>query len=491
MSGRIKRFFALLAVVLLPLGAGVALSAISQPAHAITVGFPVTTAITNDYDSGGNGNWANDDFSRTFTMTQQNSTVCSDDTKLSPGFNSSLDTCYSAAINDAGTFTTLLNAYEPNQGFSGPQTGDHIANVVSGTFSGGATWTLFSPNANQPDVSNVLATLDDSFTHPPSGANSTTQWFLQAFAPGDRTVANNSSDIYADMQADWSWTYNTGCETWVDSGSKGAGNNGFDGQSTPLSVDGNITGTICSTPPPPATDVVTVTFPNGNESTEEGNSVDDLTLASSSAGHAISTFSAVGLPPGLSIDSGGTITGTPTASGVYNPIVTATDSIGTTGSNSFSWTVTIGSTPPPPSGNTAACTSSYGNEVNPYGNGFNDYQQNASVNAVIDGWPATQNDPASHFLCQNEGSNIRLEYAPHGVGDGLCVSNPGDDLLVLRDCNSAIWQQFTPSGRYLISAVNGQYVEPNGTGGQLFTSSSHSAWGGDKYNWTAFSSLPA
>ena len=143
-----------------------------------------------------------------------------------------------------------------------------------------------------------------------------------------------------------------------------------------------------------------------------------------------------------------------------------------------------GTTPPPPP------VSNYGDEVNPYGNGLDVYQQRAAWGTKIVGWPATQGDPATHFLREAEGSNWRFEYAPNGSGDGLCVSNPGDNLLVLRTCNANIWQQFSVSGSYLISAVNGGIVVPDGTGAQLSVSFTHSPWGGDKYHWVPFSSLP-
>ena len=62
-------------------------------------------------------------------------------------------------------------------------------------------------------------------------------------------------------------------------------------------------------------------------------------------------FAAAGLPPGLSISSGGLITGTiaPTAAGAYEVTVTATSSAGATGSVSFLWTVTAKQPSPPAS----------------------------------------------------------------------------------------------------------------------------------------------
>jgi hypothetical protein len=52
------------------------------------------------------------------------------------------------------------------------------------------------------------------------------------------------------------------------------------------------------------------------------------------------TFSAAGLPPGLTLNSNGVLTGTPTAGGTFTVTVTATDSLGATGSKTY--TLVIG-----------------------------------------------------------------------------------------------------------------------------------------------------
>jgi hypothetical protein len=76
----------------------------------------------------------------------------------------------------------------------------------------------------------------------------------------------------------------------------------------------------------------------GNQSTVVGTPV-SLQL-SASGGTAPYTFSATGLPAGLSISSSGLISGTPTATGTSSVTVTATDSASRTGSTTFTWTVT-------------------------------------------------------------------------------------------------------------------------------------------------------
>ncbi|MEU2378149.1 putative Ig domain-containing protein [Streptomyces misionensis] len=86
---------------------------------------------------------------------------------------------------------------------------------------------------------------------------------------------------------------------------------------------------------------VSVTNP-GSQSTTTGSSVSLQVRASDSAGAAL-TYSASGLPTGLSINSStGVISGTASTAGTYQVTVTATDSTGATGSTSFTWTVGTG-----------------------------------------------------------------------------------------------------------------------------------------------------
>jgi Putative Ig domain len=83
---------------------------------------------------------------------------------------------------------------------------------------------------------------------------------------------------------------------------------------------------------------VTVTSP-GNQSSTVGTAVSLQVAASDSASGQTLTFSATGLPAGLSISSSGRITGTPTTSGTSTVTVTAKDTTGASGSTTFSWTV--------------------------------------------------------------------------------------------------------------------------------------------------------
>ena len=84
---------------------------------------------------------------------------------------------------------------------------------------------------------------------------------------------------------------------------------------------------------------VTVTGP-GNQTGTVGTAASLQVSASDSASGQTLTYSATGLPAGLSINSSsGLISGTPTAAGTSTVTVTATDTTGASGSTSFTWTV--------------------------------------------------------------------------------------------------------------------------------------------------------
>jgi hypothetical protein len=102
--------------------------------------------------------------------------------------------------------------------------------------------------------------------------------------------------------------------------------------------------TFASSSTPPA-NTVTVTSP-GNQTGTVGTAARLQVNGTDSASGQTLTFSATGLPAGLSISSSGLISGTPTTAATSNVTVTATDTTGAKGSASFTWT--ISSTAPPP-----------------------------------------------------------------------------------------------------------------------------------------------
>jgi hypothetical protein len=203
-------------------------------------------------------------------------------------------------------------------------------------------------------------------------------------------------------------------------------------------------------------------------------------------------FAETSLPTGLT--SGNpvlTYVGGTAAPGTYSGVVvTATDADGAALHGTFTLTVQANS------------VTDEGDEVNPYGNGFDVFQQNKHAGAKIVGWTATQSDPATNFIRSNGSHSgaFRFEYAPGGSGSGLCVSDPGGgwksdplrDGLILTNCNSGPYQQFIPqSNGTLRNLATGLYVNPNGTGSQLRGAGAPTKWGGSKYSWKELANLPS
>ncbi|HEV2639465.1 MAG TPA: putative Ig domain-containing protein [Actinocrinis sp.] len=83
---------------------------------------------------------------------------------------------------------------------------------------------------------------------------------------------------------------------------------------------------------------VTVTNP-GSKTGTVGTAVSLQISATDSASGQTLTYSAAGLPAGLSISTSGLISGTPTTAGTYTVTATAKDTTGATGSASFTWTI--------------------------------------------------------------------------------------------------------------------------------------------------------
>ena len=105
-----------------------------------------------------------------------------------------------------------------------------------------------------------------------------------------------------------------------------------------VSVPAQSADPTCST----SNNTVTVTNPGAQNGTT-GTAVSlQITATDSAAGQTL-TYSATGLPTGLSINSStGLISGTPSSATTASVTVTATDTTGAAGSTSFSWTITGG-----------------------------------------------------------------------------------------------------------------------------------------------------
>ena len=134
---------------------------------------------------------------------------------------------------------------------------------------------------------------------------------------------------------------------------------------------------------------VTVTNP-GNQTGTVGTAVSLQIQATDSASGQTLTYSATGLPAGLSISSSGLITGTPTTAGSNSVTVTAEDTTGASGSASFTWTINAAS----------SCTSQQllGNPDFETGS-ISPWTSSAGVlNNVDEGLPEWESDPYVAWL---------------------------------------------------------------------------------------------
>ena len=89
---------------------------------------------------------------------------------------------------------------------------------------------------------------------------------------------------------------------------------------------------------PAGANTVTVTAP-GNQTGTVGTAASLTIHATDSASGQTLTYTASGLPAGLSISSAGVISGTPTTAGTSSVTVTAKDTTNASGSTTFTWTI--------------------------------------------------------------------------------------------------------------------------------------------------------
>jgi hypothetical protein len=187
----------------------------------------------------------------------------------------------------------------------------------------------------------------------------------------------------------------------------GTGWDGPTGLGTPNGTAAFVNGTSTT---------VTVNNP-GSQSTLVGTAV-SLTLTAT-GGTAPYTWTASGLPTGLSISSGGVISGTPSTAGTYTVTVTATDSASHSGSASFTWTITTTSgctaaqllgNPGFETGSAAPWTTTAG-VIN--SNGAGETSHSGSWYAWMDGYGTTHTDTVSQTVTVASGCTPTLKFYLH------------------------------------------------------------------------------
>lgn len=164
---------------------------------------------------------------------------------------------------------------------------------------------------------------------------------------------------------------------------------------------------------------VTVTNP-GSRSTTVNTATSLQIQATDSASGQTLTYSATGLPAGLSINaSTGLISGTPTTTGTFNVTVTAKDATNASGTTSFTWTVTpVGGscTPAQLLGNQGFETGSAAPWTATAGvvdNGSGEAAHSGSWKAWLNGYGSTHTDSLSQSVTIPAGCHATLSYYVH------------------------------------------------------------------------------
>jgi serine protease len=193
----------------------------------------------------------------------------------------------------------------------------------------------------------------------------------------------------------------------------------------------------------PAGNTITVTSP-GNQTTTVGTAVSLQIHATDSASGQTLTYSATGLPAGLSISSSGLISGTPTTTGT-NPsvLVKATDGTGASGSAGFSWTINPVSTctakqllgnPGFETGAASPWTATAG-VINP--NGAGETAHSGSWYAWLDGYGTTHTDTLAQKVSIPSGcTNYTFSFWLH-IDTAETTTTTAFDTLKVQVLNSS------------------------------------------------------
>jgi hypothetical protein len=234
--------------------------------------------------------------------------------------------------------------------------------AISGSTPTGTSFSngVLSGVASAPGTFSFTVTATDSQA-PPSTAS---QGYTITVTPGPLVISANlpTGQVGQAYSGQFSATGGTGGYSWSGSGSNGLSVSSSGGVSgTPTSVgSASISVTVTDSSGTKASGSFSVVI-NGSGLIVTTTSLSDaaLTVAyhaalGASGGTTPYSWSATGLPNGLSVSQDGTISGTPTQQGVFGVKVTVTDHDGTTSAATLSLTVgpapvtitTTGITPP-------------------------------------------------------------------------------------------------------------------------------------------------
>lgn len=227
------------------------------------------------------------------------------------GANSSGAACRAAGGSYCREVPDVSADGDPETGYAIYYNGGGM--VVGGTSAVAPLWAAYTALVNDSSVCNKTAI---GFANP------------LLYEAADDSYASDFTDIAAAGNNDLTSTGYVGGLYPV-----GTGYDMATGLGAPIGA--TLGNTLCD-----EADAVTLSEPPA-QTTTVGAGVNLPLTASDSEGHAVGSFSAAGLPPGLSINpTTGAVTGVPAQAGRYNVAVTATASLsGAHTTKSFSWLV--------------------------------------------------------------------------------------------------------------------------------------------------------
>ena len=209
-----------------------------------------------------------------------------------------------------------------------------------------------------------------------------------------------------------------------------------------------------------STGTVTVTNP-GNKSGTVGSAIASFTL-SASGGTAPYTWSANGLPAGVTIGATtGTVSGTPTTAGTYNATATATSSGGaSSGSTSFTFTVSGGGggcsgqrlgNPGFETGSASPWTSSAG----VVDSSASQPARSGAWKAWLDGYGSTHTDTLSQSVSIPSGCGATLSFYLHIDSAETTTSTAYDKLTVkIGTTTLATYSNLNKAAGYTLRSFN-------------------------------------
>jgi len=206
---------------------------------------------------------------------------------------------------------------------------------------------------------------------------------------------------------------------------------------------------------------VTVTNPGARTATVGTATNLQISASDSAAGQSL-TYTATGLPAGLSINSStGLISGTPTTAGTYSVTATAKDSTGASGSATFSWTIsTAGGTgcsgqklgnPGFETGTAAPWTASTGVIDNSTG----EAAHTGSWKAWMNGYGSTHTDTLTQSVSIPAGCSATLSFYLHIDTAETTTTSAYDKLTVKAGSTTlATYSNLNKNTGYALKSFN-------------------------------------